>query len=113
MSKKEISSGTEKAEALTRKKSGVKSQSTEGAKSKTPEKKTVKKTVKSEKPSAPVKQDKKEKGAKPVKIGDDEMIFRIPQGLISLVGEQLKVKELTEDCVSITGRITDLAVKDL
>lgn len=52
-------------------------------------------------------------GAKPVKIGDDEMIFRIPQGLISLVGEQLKVKELTEDCVSITGRITDLAVKDL
>lgn len=52
-------------------------------------------------------------GAKPVKISEDEMIFRIPQGLITLVGETLKVKELTDDCVSVTGRIADLAVKDL
>ena len=52
-------------------------------------------------------------GAKPVKIDESEMIFRIPQGLLSLVGDGLKIKELTDDCVSVTGRISDLAVKDL
>ena len=44
---------------------------------------------------------------------ESEMIFRIPQGLLSLVGDGLKIKELTDDCVSVTGRISDLAVKDL
>lgn len=94
MSKKEISSGTEKAEALTRKKSGVKSQSTEGAKSKTPEKKTVKKTVKSDKPSAPVKQDKKEKGAKPVK--SEKKKTKKVKPAKKLTEKQLKRKEARE-----------------
>ena len=57
MSKKEISSGTEKAETLTRKKTGTKNESVKG---KTAEKKTVKK-------STPVKNTKKEGGAKKVK----------------------------------------------
>lgn len=61
MSKKELSSGTEKAESLTRKKSGTKSNKSESVKTKTPEKKTVKKTVKNtEKPVAPA--EKKAKG---------------------------------------------------
>lgn len=68
MSKKEISSGTEKAERLTRKKSGEKSVKKDTAKNTTPEKKTVKKTVKSsEKTSAPSKTNVKSKAVKPEK----------------------------------------------
>lgn len=65
MSKKELSSGTEKAESLTRKKSGTKSNKSESVKTKSPEKKTEKNTVKTtakntEKSVAPA--EKKAKG---------------------------------------------------
>ncbi|MDE6667955.1 MAG: germination protein YpeB [Clostridia bacterium] len=75
MSKKEISSGTEKAEALTRKKSGVK---TEGTKSKTPEKKSVKKStpVKQNKGGKTVKADKKVKKNKRVKQLTEKQLKR-------------------------------------
>lgn len=72
MSKKEISSGTEKAETLSRKKSGVKSKKNESVKSKTPEKKTVKS-------KAPVKQTKGKKTVKknkPVKKLTEKQLKR-------------------------------------
>ena len=74
MSKKEISSGTEKAEALTRKKTGTKNQ---GGK-KTTAKKSVKKTtpVKEVKGGKTVKADKKVKKSKPVKKLTEKQIKR-------------------------------------
>lgn len=89
MSKKEISSGTEKAESLTRKKSGSKSQKNESVKSRTPEKKSVKKTVKSE--NAPVKQTKKDTGKKAVKSAKKKA-----KPAKKLTEKQLKRKEARE-----------------
>ncbi len=80
MSKKEVSSGTEKAESLTRKKSTAKSEKTESVKSKTPVKKSVKQTkdtksVKQTKDVKPVKAEKKKvKKNKPAKkLGEKQL----------------------------------------
>ncbi|MDE7082952.1 MAG: germination protein YpeB [Clostridia bacterium] len=93
MSKKEISSGTEKAESLTRKKSGVKSEKTENAK-KTAEKKSVNKTVKNNEKSAPVKQTKKDKGAKAVQTEKKKVKKNKPAKKLS--EKQIKRKEARE-----------------
>lgn len=52
-------------------------------------------------------------GARPIKIDENEMIFKIPTGLITLVGEKLTVKELSGDSVAIVGRVNSYAVTDL
>lgn len=52
-------------------------------------------------------------GARPVKIDETEMLFRTPKELITLIGENMHVKELAVDCVSVTGRIDGFAVKSL
>lgn len=52
-------------------------------------------------------------GARPVKLGADEMIFSAAGALIRISGEEMSVKELSGDCVSITGKICGFEVKDL
>ena len=52
-------------------------------------------------------------GARPIKIDENEMIFRIPTGLISLVGEHMTVKELSDDTAAIVGKINSYTVTDL
>lgn len=52
-------------------------------------------------------------GARPIKLDGAEMIFKAPSALISLCGENLTVKELSEDCVSVVGRVDGFTVKDL
>ena len=52
-------------------------------------------------------------GARPIKIDEKEMIFKIPKGLISLVGEGMTVKELSDDTAAIVGRIDSYTVTDL
>ncbi len=89
MSKKEISSGTEKAESLTRKKSGTKTAKNESVKSKTPDKKPVKKTVKSGEKSAPVKESKQQKAVKSEKKKVKKPAKRLSE-------KQLKRKEARE-----------------
>lgn len=84
MSKKEISSGTEKAETLTRKKSGTKN---EGGKSKTSEKKPVKKTT-------TAKKTESGKGTKPVKT--DKKKVKKNRRVKKLTEKQLKRKEARE-----------------
>ena len=52
-------------------------------------------------------------GAKPIKVDGDEMIFRSNRTMLTVSGEGLSVKELSDDCVSIVGKINGVAVKDL
>lgn len=52
-------------------------------------------------------------GARPIKIDENEMIFKIPSGLITMVGEKLTVKELADDCAAIVGKISSYTVTDL
>lgn len=52
-------------------------------------------------------------GARPIKIDEKEMIFKIPTGLITVIGERMSVKELTDDCAAIVGRIDAYTVKDI
>ncbi|MDE5593316.1 MAG: hypothetical protein K2I75_05220 [Clostridiales bacterium] len=52
-------------------------------------------------------------GARPIKIDEKEMIFKIPSGLITVSGERLTVKELSDDCVAIVGRVCSYTVTDL
>lgn len=52
-------------------------------------------------------------GARPVKIDGDEMIFKTPRELITVTGEDMKIKDLESDCAAITGRIDGIAVKTL
>ena len=52
-------------------------------------------------------------GAKPVKVDGDEMIFRSRGSVLTVSGSGLTVKELSDDCVSIVGKIDGIAVKDL
>ena len=51
-------------------------------------------------------------GARPIRISDDEMIFRVGGSLITVSGEALAVKELDADCAAIVGRISGFTVKD-
>ena len=52
-------------------------------------------------------------GARPIKIDEKEMIFKIPSGIISLVGEGMTVKELEGDTAAIVGKICSYTVSDL
>lgn len=52
-------------------------------------------------------------GARPIKIDQNEMIFKIPSGLITIVGEKLSVKELSDDCAAVVGRVNSYTVTDL
>lgn len=52
-------------------------------------------------------------GARPIKIDEKEMIFKIPTGIISLVGEHMTVKELSDAAAAIVGRIDSYTVTDL
>lgn len=52
-------------------------------------------------------------GAKPIKIAVTEMLFRVGKSVLQVLGEDLSVKELVDDCVSIVGRVDSVAVRDL
>lgn len=52
-------------------------------------------------------------GAKPVKLDGDEMIFRVHKALIRLSGSDLCVKDISGDCVAVTGKIASFSVEDL
>lgn len=52
-------------------------------------------------------------GAKPIKIDGEEMIFKARSSVICVIGENLAVKDLVDDCVSITGKINGFTVNDL
>lgn len=52
-------------------------------------------------------------GARPIKIDENEMIFRAAGELITLTGDGMKIKDLSSDCASITGRIDGFSVKSL
>ncbi|MCH5165700.1 MAG: YabP/YqfC family sporulation protein [Clostridiales bacterium] len=51
--------------------------------------------------------------ARAIKIDETEMIFKAPRALIYVCGENLTVKELTDDYAAITGRIKSFTVDDL
>lgn len=52
-------------------------------------------------------------GARPIKIDGTEMIFKARGSLITVSGADLSVKDLTDDCASVVGRIDGFSVKDL
>lgn len=52
-------------------------------------------------------------GARPIKIDENEMIFRIPSAMLIVAGERMIVKELADDCASVVGKIDSFAVKDI
>lgn len=52
-------------------------------------------------------------GARPVKISDDELIFKVPGAVMTVRGSGMTVKELSGDCMSIVGKISGFEVKDL
>ncbi|MCH5351577.1 MAG: YabP/YqfC family sporulation protein [Clostridiales bacterium] len=52
-------------------------------------------------------------GGKPIKLDDDEMVFKVNGGMLTVVGESMSVKELTGDCVAIVGEIKSVAVEKL
>ncbi len=52
-------------------------------------------------------------GAKPIKLSGDEMIFRADKSLITLVGADLTVKDMTGDCVSVVGKVDSFSVTDI
>lgn len=52
-------------------------------------------------------------GARPIKIDPDEIIFKAPSVVITVTGEALAVKELTDDCAAIVGKINSYVVTDL
>ena len=52
-------------------------------------------------------------GAKPIKVDGGEMIFRSRKTILTVTGSGMSVKELSDDCVSIVGKIDGFAVKDL
>lgn len=52
-------------------------------------------------------------GARPIEIGENEMIFKTPDVIITLSGERLAVKELADDCASVIGRICSFSVREL
>lgn len=93
MSKKEISSGTEKAEKLTRKKTDDKKKS-QPVKSETTEKTTTKKTGVSKK-TAPVKEVKKDKKVKPAK--DKKKKVKKNKPVKQLSEKQLAKKKAREE----------------
>lgn len=52
-------------------------------------------------------------GARPLKIGEEEMLFRAGGAVVRLCGSGLTVKEISGDCVSIIGTVTAFEVRDL
>lgn len=52
-------------------------------------------------------------GARPIKIDESEMIFKAPRAVITVAGERMAVKELTDDCAAIVGKIISYSVSDL
>ncbi len=52
-------------------------------------------------------------GAKPIKVDGDEMVFRSYGTVLTVTGSGLTVKELSDDCVSVVGKISGFSVKDL
>ena len=52
-------------------------------------------------------------GARPIKIAENEMIFKAPKSVLTVTGERLSVRELTDDCVSVVGKISSYTVTDL
>ena len=50
---------------------------------------------------------------KPLKLDADEMIFRASGGMITLTGSGLSVMDMSDKCVSISGRVDNIAVSDL
>ena len=52
-------------------------------------------------------------GARPIKIDSSEMIFRVPKAVITVVGKDMTVKELSDECTSVIGAINSFTVTDL
>ncbi len=52
-------------------------------------------------------------GARPLKIGEEEMIFRAGGSIVRLCGSGMTVKEIAGDCVSVVGTVTAFEVRDL
>lgn len=52
-------------------------------------------------------------GARPIKISDDEMIFKARGAVIYVRGARLSIREMTADCVSVVGAISSFEVKDV
>lgn len=52
-------------------------------------------------------------GAKPIKLGQDEMIFKTNATLLTVSGCDLVIKDLAESCAAIVGKVTDVKVSDL
>ncbi len=52
-------------------------------------------------------------GAKPLRIEQDEMIFRTARCTITVAGTGMTIKDLTGDCTAIVGHIDGFTVKDL
>lgn len=50
---------------------------------------------------------------KPMRLDAAEMIFRAQNCVITLTGANLVVKDMSDKCVCITGRVDNLAVTDL
>ncbi len=52
-------------------------------------------------------------GAAPVKIDENEMIFKVYGSVVTVTGEKLAIKDLAGDCAAIVGAINGFSVKDL
>ncbi|MCH5158837.1 MAG: hypothetical protein J1F33_06545 [Clostridiales bacterium] len=52
-------------------------------------------------------------GGKPIKLDPDEMVFKVNGGVLTALGAEMSVKELSGDCVAILGEIKSVAVDRL
>lgn len=52
-------------------------------------------------------------GVRPLKIDAEEMIFRARDCVVTVSGKELDVKDLTDDCVSIVGKVGGVQVSEL
>ena len=50
---------------------------------------------------------------KPVKLDGDEMVFRAGGNVLTISGENLAVKELSDRCIAIVGKITKYTAEEL